>query len=293
MQNTRKKILKKIKGTKKPIFDEEIIPEDPFDIFYKNSPLSLEDVTLSELDSSFIDEADTTKIISKPSQKDGESYNHITSPLNKPTQKISEDDFLSVLSKPKSVNSHKSFITPKIINQLILYTSDDIVQEAVPMYKFPYMPDLRFEKSNIFKSIYTLFISSLLNIFKSKKDFIMKYKSDILIYKNKELKVSKGLIKLLNSNDIKYEENDFLILKNIDIDLMIDLILNEPLSSTYVIPFIISRHKFINGMYYEVNLKKDKVAVKKNNQVLYKYILDGPFLNQDFIHFLSYDNDTN
>ncbi|WUR02840.1 uncharacterized protein VNE69_03061 [Vairimorpha necatrix] len=350
----KKKILDSLKGKNKYNYDETIVSEDPFDIFYSDFPHTeevdeekaspktkkIKDKNPDEKDSiknkdeekdslkkSSIKEnkkenlmKDSIKINKKDNLKKDSSKNKDEEEENVKKSSIKEnkkdnlkkdsiknkkdslkkdridkediikdDDFLTNLLKPKSHLKDPQIIIPEIINSLEFYSSKNIKLTPLEMFKFPHISDIKYEEGDIFKSLYSLFIRTLLLISKSKQDFIMKYKSDILIYKNDEMLVTKGLERLLKINDINYElQGDFLSIKNIDMKILVDYLVNEPFNSSYVLPFIMSRTRFINGIFYEVNIKKGQAPVKDNDMILYKYILEGPFYSQDYLEYFEY-----
>ncbi|KAK6090412.1 hypothetical protein P3W45_000509 [Vairimorpha bombi] len=288
----KKKILDKIKGKKSKAsnysLDDTIISEDPFDIFYNNSPMTCQDIELSDEDTLECgNEVEISKIIessavNKPSVVN--ITNHSINNLNYSQDK----DFLAALIKPKEAVKKTTVLEPQIINQVVIYTSSDISFKPVSMYKYPYSADIKYEEGSLFESIYRLFISSLLKIYNSRQEFILKYRNEVLVFKKDVLKATLGLKRLLDNNDIEYEKFDYLIIKGVNISLVVDHLLNEPLTSTYVIPLIISKFRFINGIYYEIDIKKSKRAIKDNQNIVYEYTLEGPIYNIEYKGYFEY-----
>lgn len=309
----KKKILNKIKGKKlKSInynLDETIISEDPFDIFY-NSPITCKNLQDNDFkhETEFKSEIescpDDTEIKSAESFRDfdteitdysvesnGNKENIPENESNVSKNKVNrtnDEDFFAALIKTKENTMNTQKLKPQIINQVKFYTSTIINLNSGSMYKYPHIIDIKFEEGNLFKSIYRLFLSSLAKIYNERQEFIVKYRNEVLIFEKDILKTTEGFKKVLDNNDIDYEINNELFIKGVNISLVVDFLLNEPLTSSYIIPLIISKQRFINGLYYEINIKKSRRAIKDNENILYEYILEGPFYNMDYCDYFNY-----
>lgn len=341
MEQRKKYKIEKIKGiNKKSSYDnEELILNDPYDIFF-TSPFSkkenLTDTKFDHMNKNIqifnkpdIDQVDILKkenklenllknnffkenynIIKKIFKfykiktKKNESFVHNkylknyrnfnlhNKQLDSNSTYTIESDLISSLIVNNEEKKEELRFVPQIINRLRFYSTIDFQRSPIGMYKFPFEQNIKYEETSMFKKTHELFLNSLNNLYKiSKKDFVLKFKEDILFFNSnhKVLLTTCGLQKLFDSNEIEYKiKNNFLHLSNVNISLAMDLIINEPLTSSYILPFLMCKEKFINGMYYEITLNKNKKIVRSEDKLIYSFDINGPFYSYEFKEFFKF-----
>lgn len=78
-----------------------------------------------------------------------------------------------------------------------------------------------------------------------------------------------------------FDGGKVLVCRKIEIALVIDMLINYPLSSSFCLPFIISKHEFDNSIVYHAHLV-EKGHARDHDGVYFRYDIVGPFLYLDF-----------
>lgn len=238
---------------------QDLISDDPFEIFFNNYGDTVGEVLTSQREEMI------------PSKEE-------TGTVKKKKTNLTDLDFMNILksSKSKIVKNIPLF---GICSQIKILTDKEVDPFDIVLYKFPYEMNIKYENSNIFKQLFNIFVNSLKDAYKKykeeKKEFFIKFNGEFLHF-GSDLKTTKGIKKLLKTNEISYKEmGEYLYVSSDEVCLVIDVILNLNLSRSSTMPFLLSTFPFENAMIYTAYLKKERV-MKQEDKILSSYILHGP-----------------
>ncbi|KHN69830.1 hypothetical protein M896_040220 [Ordospora colligata OC4] len=209
---------------------------------------------------------------------------------------IEDSVFESMLIKSKTnINHAEKKHKHAILASAMLLTEESINFQEKKMYKFPFDMETRNDGSLLFKKMYLEYLIALKSVFKMYKrtrlPFYMKIKNDFLMFGD-DLRITTGMKHELSKNEIDFNEhNDYLIVKEIDMCLVFDCIINAPVSSSFIIPFILSEGQFDNGILFSIRLH-NRCIVKEDSRTLHSYELIGPLWADDYSALLRYSNNS-
>lgn len=206
-----------------------------------------------------------------------------------------DDIFREFLIKRRTEAEHvKKDLHYAIYTKMKILARHEIEIETRKMYKFPFELDTKNDGSQLFRSLYSEYLVAIRSIFKeyrtNNSEFYLKLGNDFLCF-GPELRTTKGMRRLLVNNEISFkEEADFLLVEGMEILLVFDYIINVPLSSSFVIPFILSEGQFSNSISFSIRLQKGPV-VRKDRELLYSYDLLGPLWSGEYTNLTEHEHE--
>lgn len=196
------------------------------------------------------------------------------------TSLLKDNVFESLLTKSKTEAAEIRKASPYgICTGMALLATKEIELAPKKMYKFPFNLETRSDGSLLFKSLYSEYLIALRAVFREHRknhlEFYLKFGSDFLHFGTR-LEISKGMKKILAANEIRFEENDsLLVVEGMEVVLVFDYIINVSLGPSFAIPFILSESPFDNSVLFFVKLRRESI-VKRGAELLYSYRLAGP-----------------
>lgn len=217
--------------------------------------------------------------------------------LPKKTQEDKFDDniFLRHLAKKEvQTERRKTFNEKSIYKRLKIISDRELAGRCMEYFKFPFHTNIRNDKSSLFGLLYGEWLVALTAVFRNyknsrgSKEFYVKFFDKILIFSD-FLYCSPSFKEILENNEIVYEEaRPMLKVSGIDICVMYDFIVNYQLNQNEKIPFILSRHKFTNGIVYETKFQEG-LQVRDKGVLKCYYVIEGYLYGCDFEEYFQND----
>lgn len=193
--------------------------------------------------------------------------------------KYNEDIFLQILKKEKLISkpTKQSYQKNRIYNGMRILSSTKLDITARNYYKFPFT-----HIKNYTTDMHREWLVALKNVFynftKKQKTFYLLFIDSVLIFKNGRIKTDTKIKETLIKEDIHFRcKGSYLYIE--DVRLFFDFVINYEYMKT--LPFILSRHRFVNSIYYK-NVVKECGVVKRQGEMQYRYGLTGYFFVNDY-----------